>query len=187
MTISANSARYGGGILTQGGSLNVFDCTITGNSAVISGAGIEADNNITVISSTFTNNAASATGGGGGTIDNPSGTYTITVGNSIFYGDSCVYGPELANSVHSLGHNFVSDAFESSGWVASDKTGTNTSPLQADLGPLGSYGGPTQTIALLPGSPAIGSGAVSTASPRTSEVWFEARGRHWRFPEQLAG
>ncbi len=160
VTISANSARYGGGIRTQGGSLNVYDCTITANSAVISGAGIEADNNITVISTTFAENAAGATSGGGGAIDNPSGSYTVTVGNSIFYGDSCAYGPEVANSVHSLGHNLVSDAYESSGWVASDKTGTQASPLQAGLGPLGSYGGPTLTIPLLPGSPAIGSGAI---------------------------
>ena len=43
-----------------------------------------------------------------------------------------------------------------------DLTGTVARPLNALLSALGNYGGPTQTIALLPGSPAIGTGiAVS--------------------------
>ena len=36
------------------------------------------------------------------------------------------------------------------------------------LGSLGSYGGPTQTIPLLPGSPAIDAGTSSAVRPRTS-------------------
>jgi hypothetical protein len=35
-------------------------------------------------------------------------------------------------------------------------------PLDPRLGPLGDYGGPTQTFALLPGSPALGAGGPST-------------------------
>src|SRR5262249_36838555 len=36
------------------------------------------------------------------------------------------------------------------------------------LAPLGDYGGPTQTMALLPGSPAIGAG-TSTGAPATDQ------------------
>lgn len=36
------------------------------------------------------------------------------------------------------------------------------------LAPLGNYGGPTQTVALLPGSPAIDAG-TSTGAPATDQ------------------
>ena len=42
------------------------------------------------------------------------------------------------------------------------------------LAPLGDYGGPTQTMALLPGSPAIGAGGViGSAGPQTDERGFQ--------------
>ena len=63
-------------------------------------------------------------------------------------------GPEFFNTVTSLGNNVVSKIDGSTGWVSSDQTGTVTQPLNAQLGTLGNYGGPTQTIPLLPGSPA---------------------------------
>ncbi len=158
-TLTANSGGYGGAILTSGGSLNVADCTIAGNTASVSGGGIDAQNNITVTSSTFSHNVA--TSGGGGAIDNPNGgEYTITIEDSILSGDSCAYGPEVANAVISLGHNLVSETDNSSGWVSSDLTGTSSQPLEALLGSLGNYGGPTATIPLLPGSPAIGAGTA---------------------------
>ena len=60
------------------------------------------------------------------------------------------------------GYNLVSETDGSTGWVSSDRTGTIATPLSAGLGTLGDYGGPTETIPLLPGSPAIGHGiAVS--------------------------
>ncbi len=157
-TLTANKAAYGGAILTSGGSLSLANCTIAGNTASISGGGIDARNNITVISCTFTDNLASS--GGGGAIDNTDlGEYTITIGDSILSGDSCSYGPEVANAVHSLGHNLVSETDNSSGWGSTDLTGTSSQPLAALLGTLGDDGGPTETISLFPGSPAIGAGA----------------------------
>ena len=46
----------------------------------------------------------------------------------------------------------------SSGWIASDLTGTMVMPLNPLLSPLSNYGGPTDTLAELPGSPAIDAG-----------------------------
>ena len=57
-----------------------------------------------------------------------------------------------------LGNNLIGKTDGSSGWVSSDLTGTIASPLNPLLAPLGNYGGPTQTMALLPGSPAIDAG-----------------------------
>ena len=176
-TLTGNTAAYGGAILTKGGSLSLADCTIAGNTASISGGGIEAQNNITVIACTFSDNVASPRSGGGGAIDNfNGGEYTITIGDSILSGDSCVYGPEVANAVISLGHNLVSETDNSSGWVSSDLKGTSSHPLVALLGSLGAYGGLTQTIPLLPGSPAIGAGITADYSGTTTPITTDQRG-----------
>ena len=44
--------------------------------------------------------------------------------------------------------------------MSSDLTGTGAHPLAAKLSPLGNYGGPTQTIVPLAGSPALEAGSV---------------------------
>ncbi len=61
----------------------------------------------------------------------------------------------------SRGNNLIGETDGSSGWVGSDLTGTIASPLDPLLAPLADYGGPTQTMALLPGSPAIGAGNIA--------------------------
>ena len=59
----------------------------------------------------------------------------------------------MSGKVVSLGYNLIGSTSGSSGWVSTDLQ--NLNPL---LAVLGNYGGPTQTMALLPGSPAIGKG-----------------------------
>ncbi len=178
VSLVANTARYGGAIFTQGGSLSLADSTIAGNKAAISGGGIEAQDNITVVASTFANNVAALTGGGGRAIDNFFGQYTITVEDTIFSNDSSGYGPEVANAVVSLGHNLVSNATNSSGWIASDLTGTAAAPLKAYLGTLGNYGGPTPTIPLLPGSPALAAGIKVKYPGTNTPISTDQRGLH---------
>src|SRR5262249_43905582 len=52
-----------------------------------------------------------------------------------------------------------------SGYAATDLVGTSGSPLDPLLQPLGNYGGPTKTMALLPGSPARDAGRDSGLGP----------------------
>ena len=68
-------------------------------------------------------------------------------------------GPDVVGTFASQGNNLIGKTDGSSGWVGSDLTGTIAQPLNPLLAPLGNYGGPTQTMALLPGSPAIGAGS----------------------------
>ena len=60
----------------------------------------------------------------------------------------------LLGGFTSLGHNLIGDAGDSSGWVTTDLL--NVDPR---LGPLQDNGGPTKTMELLPGSPALDAGA----------------------------
>ena len=163
-TFSGNhSTNLGGAIFTSGGNLSLSNCTLASNTAGISGGAIDAQGPVTVTSSTFADNQATS---GGGAIDNYSNAYTVKIGDSILAGNSCPnFGPNVANGVVSLGHNLVGDADDSSGWVASDLTGTGSNPLNPLLAPPGNYGGPTQTMALLPGSPAIGQGGSGAGIP----------------------
>jgi hypothetical protein len=74
--------------------------------------------------------------------------------------------PDVTGSFQSQGHNLVGVLGASAtGFVASDLHGSATAPLLPRLAPLGYYGGPTQTHALLPDSPAINAGDNSNAPP----------------------
>ena len=82
-----------------------------------------------------------------------------TIGNTIVAGNTATTsGPDALGTFASLGNNLIGETDGSSGWVGSDLTGTSAQPLNPLLAPLGNYGGPTQTVALLPGSPAIDAG-----------------------------
>jgi len=66
--------------------------------------------------------------------------------------------PDLDGGVTSLGHNLIGTSTGGAGFAASDRVNVNP-----DLGPLQNNGGPTQTMALLPGSPAINAGDNTNA------------------------
>ncbi len=155
-----NSASNLGGAIDVTGSLTAVDDTFASNTAVLSGGAIEDAGSVTVLDSTLAGNAATtATTGSGGGIDNGGGGYTLKVGDTILSGNSAAVGADVSNAVTSLGNNLVSRSDGSTGWVASDLTGTAAKPLSAGLAALGNNGGPTQTFALQAGSPAIGAGA----------------------------
>jgi hypothetical protein len=84
---------------------------------------------------------------------------TIVAGNT-----SDQFGQDAFGPFASLGHNLIGKTDDSSGWTDADLTGKKASPLDPQLGPLQANGGPTQTAALLPGSPALDAGDI-TYSP----------------------
>ena len=128
--VSGNSAGNGGGLNNYDGTATLTDCTLSGNSASF-GGGLLNDGTATLTDCTLSGNSAGNNGGG---LYNYGGTATLT--NTIVAGNS---GDDIAGG-YSGSHNLI---------------GGN--PL---LAPLGDYGGPTQTMALLPGSPAIGTGTA---------------------------
>ena len=120
-------------------------------SSYSSGGGIEnVSGMVNLTNSTISNNQANANGGG---IYNYFGT--VNSKNSIIAGNTASEGPDFSGSLTSQGYNLIGSISGISGNISSDII--NPNPL---LGPLANNGGPTQTLALLAGSPAIDKGSA---------------------------
>jgi hypothetical protein len=185
-TIANNSASFGGGI-ANGGTATVTNCTIDENSVGSGNAGGIGNSGIlTLTNSTIANNS----GGAGGGIDND-GNGTITVTNcTIAYNSASLVGggqfsfsgtTTLDNTIVALNTHgssasdiegtpsgVVSGAYNligtgGSGGLTDGTNGNQVGVAIPGLGPLAFYGGPTKTIDLLPGSPAIGTGSNALA------------------------
>jgi hypothetical protein len=170
-TISGNTAGTGSGTVQGGGidnngTLSLTSSTISENSAYGSyyeshGGGIENSGLLTVTGSTISGNSAPYPGGGG--IENSGGTVilanTIVAGNG--YGD--IVGPVTGT------YNLIGTG--GSGGLVNGVNGNLVGVANPWLGALGNYGGPTDTIPLLPGSPAIdaGTSAGATATDQRGE------------------
>jgi hypothetical protein len=184
-TIDSNTtAGYlsvGGGIFTFASSNATFtQVTVSNNSTIgdaASGGGIYVVNApaITLERSTVSANTTSGTGANGGGIfvnDTTAGAASLTILNSIVAENTVGAGstnPDLfhdASGVFDPDYSLIGDT---SGLTApqifaislGNGNLTNVDPL---LGPLAYNGGPTETHALLTGSPAIDAGDPSIAS-----------------------
>src|SRR5208337_857082 len=176
--VSGNSAGYGGGVFNAGTAI-LTGCTLSGNSATASGGGVYSDDGstLTLINDTITGDKAYYGGGvfstgvvtltnatlaadpttSGGALDNY-GAGTVTLNNTIVANRTS--GGDIAGTVNGSS-NFIDDSATAGGLtqgVNGNIVGVN--PL---LGTLGNYGGPTQTMPLLPGSPAIDAGSTPLA------------------------
>jgi hypothetical protein len=168
-TLSGNSAGSsgGGGIFTfGGGTVNVTNSTLSGNSTTGTGGGIDdLDSTVNVINSTLSRNSSAGTGNnGGGGIGISSGfNGPVNARGSIIAlntATSAFLGPDVFGPFTTQGYNLIGEADGSTGFtnnLNNDQVGSSASPLDPKLDPNGlqNNGGPTQTIALLFGSPAI--------------------------------
>jgi chitodextrinase len=171
-TFTNNKATiFGGGALVNGaGTLTATRDTFVGNTGPGGGA-IDNDATLSVGDSTFFNNTAGSNGGGG--IVN-FGTAKIT--QSTLSGNTAAFGADILNftgDTLSVGMSIVAggigggncggeaavtdggyniDTGSSCGFSAANHSMSNTQP---ELDALASNGGPTQTMALPAGSPAI--------------------------------
>ena len=174
-TLSSNTASLrGGGAIANRGDLTVTDSTLSGNSAQTGGGGIYNDGTATITNCTIYNNTASqgggldnlgsttltsctvtdnnAYGGAGGGIFNSGESRGVSLENSIVSGNIDSTDPDIYGSfAQQDGFNLLGAALQgSTTYLTGDVFSDN--PL---LSPLGDYGGPTETVALLPGSPAL--------------------------------
>jgi hypothetical protein len=152
--VSRNRSDNAVGI-SNGGTLNVINSTISSNKAAGSksfGGGISTTGKVVMIKSTLAENLANIAGSGILLNNNAS----VEIGNSLV--DNAISG---TGTVTSLGYNlFTRTPGGTFTPGPADQIGTNESPIDAKLGPLQNNGGPSETHALLPGSPAIDKGSA---------------------------
>jgi hypothetical protein len=164
----AATSALGGGV-DNSGSMTITNCTISGNSAVAGGisnsdtgygGGISNGGNLQIRSSTIAHNSASGDFGVGGGINGFAATRTDS--SIIALNTATTGGPDYftnRGTLQSTGYNIIGN---NAGAVINsqptDQIGTPTAPIDPFLGPLADNGGPTLTLALQPGSPAINRG-----------------------------
>jgi hypothetical protein len=167
-TISRNtlSGGDGGGILSASGgpgpaTIAITNSTIADNSTGTGvfefggGIALEGSDSLTLTNVTVTLNTASCGGDG---VYQHAGTATLQ--NTLVAKNSSA---DLSGTFTSQGHNLIGDAGSSTGFsdgVNNDQVGSDSSHLDPGLDPHGlqNNGGPTQTVALVPGSRAIDRG-----------------------------
>jgi hypothetical protein len=158
-TFASNSAAYFGGAIYNVGTLTVSNGTLAANSTTATGTsgggGIVNTGALTLNNSTIAANSAAS---------GPGGIYnsgTLALGNCIIAGNT---DGDITNAGSVQTNNSYNNLIGSggSGGLQNGVNGNQVGISVTDLGlaPLGNYGGPTQTMALLPGSFAIGKGSL---------------------------
>jgi hypothetical protein len=184
-TVSSNSAYEGGGIWSDDpdnwGTDTLTNCTLVNNSGGLYGGGLfvtgssgNRANPVTLTNCTLSLNSSAYLGGG--IYVNPANGamgVILNLTNTIVAGNTAnTAGPDLWGSVTTADHSLVGDASGSSGLVngvnGNIVGGKGNPVINADLGPLQNNGGPTETMALLAGSPAIGH-ADNSKAPTTDQ------------------
>jgi hypothetical protein len=167
-TLSGNStdtSHSGGAIFTElFSTLALTQCTLSGNSAG-SGAAIYSGGAVSVTQCTLAKNTASISGGA---IFN-SNIASLTLINSIVAGNSAASGADIFNGGAVTATGCLIGNSANSGITAA---GGNILNIGAQLAPLGAYGGPTQTMALLTGSPARNAASVLTPALTADQRGF---------------
>jgi CSLREA domain-containing protein len=161
--VTTGTDSRGGGIENRiGATLVMINSTVSGNSAQMDGGGIHQppldSSSTTLTNVTVTGNTADSDSGGvagdGGGVSIGSGTFTVQ--NTIVAGNGDpTSDPDCAGTLTSGGYNII--GVVSAGCTLTPSTGDQTG-VDPKLGPLADRGGPTQTHALLEGSPAIDNG-----------------------------
>jgi len=141
----------GGGIASDAQDVAVDLCTFYGNGSLAQGSGVDSDNggSMIVAESTFI-------GGSGDQLYGNEGSFTVA-GDDLF-GSTSGGGDVVASGAaqfYSDGFNLADDAGD--GLLTQPTDQLNTSP-QVDPNGLVNNGGPTETVRLLAGSPAIDQG-----------------------------
>jgi hypothetical protein len=161
-TVTANQADKGGGIYTAGARAQIVSSTISGNSASSSGGGVFAEflSTFEVRYTTVSDNSAGLAGG----------SFHLQSQSTLVLDHAIVANGTPQDLVET-------DSIISSAWslievpAAAINGLNNILGVDPGLAPLADNGGPTQTHALLPESPALNAGdpAAIVSAPATDQ------------------
>ncbi|HYD50871.1 MAG TPA: right-handed parallel beta-helix repeat-containing protein [Terriglobales bacterium] len=172
LTVTGGSHPSQAGGIQSSGTLAIDRCTITGNSSGQAG-GVQNDATITLTNTTISGNE-----GGGGlvnfgssatltnvTIADNAGGGILQYAGAVLLSNSIVAGNAAANVSGSLdpasAYNLIGAG--GSGGLSDGVNNNRVGVVTTGLAALGSYGGPTPTHALLPGSVALDNGTSNGA------------------------
>lgn len=200
-TVSGNSLHFGegGGLFNGGGTATINNSTISGNNGFLRGGGIDIGfGTVTINNSTISGNSAPSGHGGG--IENIYGAATINnstiSGNTAWHSVGGIEGAatlqnsivasnspgNCSGSMTSKGYNMSSDGTCN---LSNSGDRNNTDPK---LGPLQNNGGPTLTMALPSGSPAVDAGNPSGCTDGSGHLLTtDQRGYPRHDPEDTSG
>lgn len=183
-TVSGNEAEDGGGVYSnselagEGESNIVRNSTFSGNTAEDSGGGYFNYDGLTVLENVTVTANAAPRGRGAGVVSVGDNETITEVSSSVIAANDSTDVDTVSgigtNSFVSEGYNVIGDgnatgAFSGPG----DQTGVTNPGLK----PLADNGGPTQTHALRPGSPAIDRVAAGECPPPAEDQRGEDRPR----------
>jgi hypothetical protein len=133
------------------------------------------------------NSASGSVGQGGGVYNDYGGE--VGIGSTIIAKNTTnggvgsgqdVFETDSGGVITSLGFNLIGNDDEPTGdftnGVNHDLVGSPASPINPLLGPLQNNGGPTDTLALIPGSPAIDQGINTFGDVNGATLAFDQRG-----------
>ncbi|MBX7207198.1 MAG: right-handed parallel beta-helix repeat-containing protein [Verrucomicrobiaceae bacterium] len=167
-SFTGNTVTGDGGVLfSSDGSVSLSHCTLQGNSAGGDGGAIKNFTQLDLTHCTVTGNSAGGIFGGGGIYHV---RHYLTVANSIVAGNSLNgtgFGADIRFdyqfnicTLTRVGANIIQSL--AVGGTGGNPTGPPHMIANPLLAPLNDYGGPTPTMALLPGSPARNAATSST-------------------------
>ncbi|MBC7980589.1 MAG: hypothetical protein H7Y36_08520, partial [Armatimonadetes bacterium] len=151
---TTSGSNRGGGAISNTGTLSLTNCTLTGNSSIFGGAIEHFSGTLSLTHCTLSANSAKNQGGA---------IYkdgSLTLNHTIVAANAAPTGPDIYNqrgdSIITSGVNLLSN-------LAGSRLTAGPTVLVGDakLSPLGYFGGPTQTMHPLIGSPAIDAGGTT--------------------------
>ncbi len=173
-TISGNSAKgNAGGDLSPaaGGAIIVRNSTIAGNVAAESAGGLEtylgAGGRVTIEDSTIAANHALGGEGGGIRAVDPGLTLTDTI---VAANTATGKGPDIFGFGGPVASAFSLIGNPAGVTLNETVPGSDLSGVDPQLGPLQDNGGPTETMALTPTSPAVNKGGGSLGSDQRGDT-----------------
>jgi Right handed beta helix region len=189
-TISGNSGDLAGGVETAGGTVTITNSTISGNTAGVGGgvvnrgffdsySGDYLPGTLIITNSTISGNTATDRGGG---VANSGSDLTLI--RTLVSGNTAPVGPEISTdrAVVADSHNLFGVDGDA-GVVGFSPGPTDVVPPAGVLLPdildptLAPNGGPTQTHALVPGSPAIDAGGPVCLDADGNPLLTDQRGQ----------
>jgi hypothetical protein len=191
-----NSAASDGGAIDNDGTLTVNASLFANNTSVSEGGGLDSSGTVLgVTNSTFSGNVAGSRGGGISSTGALQVTNSTLTGNRAVSGSSAAFGGGLYDGVPAkLFNTIVAGNFQGAapttassdiygnvdptsafnligtgGGLVTGSSGNQVGVVNPGLGALGDNGGPTQTIALQLGSPALDHGSNAYVAAGTTD------------------